>query len=251
MLIPVIQVYECIESTNDILLEKNCKYPSGHTCFAENQTNGRGMHDNKWFSSKNNICFSVSWNYEKLLENIHMLNYAIAVQVVKNLNIVGFKDIKLKWPNDLMFNNAKLGGILIDLVHIKNKKIYLVVGLGINLEVSKNDNNIIDQKISDLKSSYRNATEIEKNKIAATLLDAIVKCLSKFEEYDFKKLSEEWNNMDYNYNSSKKILVHDKEIIAKLMGINESGKLNCFHDKTIHAYNIGEVKILKDELLCD
>ena len=121
-------------------------------------------------SSKNNICFSVSWNYDKPLEKVHMLNYAIAVQVVKNLNDNGFKNIKLKWPNDLIFNNAKLGGILIDLVNKKNKKIYLVAGLGLNLEVSKNDNNKINQKISDLKSTNINKKIIEKNKIAAILL---------------------------------------------------------------------------------
>tara|TARA_Y100000022_G_C13253299_1_gene378296 strand:+ start:1867 stop:2688 length:822 start_codon:yes stop_codon:yes gene_type:complete len=251
LLVPVIQVYEHTESTNNILLEKNCIYPNGHACFAENQTNGRGMHDKKWVSSKNNICFSVSWNYDKPLEKAHMLNYAIAVQVVKNLNDNGFKDIKLKWPNDLIFNNAKLGGILIDLVSKKNKKIYLVAGLGLNLEVSKNDNNKINQKISDLKSTNINTKIMEKNKIAAILLDAIIKCLSKFEKYDYKNLSEEWNTMDYNYNNIKKILVNNKEISAKLMGINESGQLNCFHGEKIHAYNINEVQIIKDELLCD
>ena len=79
-------------------------------------------------------------------------------------------------------------------------------------------------------------------------MDAIIKCLSKFEEYDYKNLSEEWNTMDYNYNNIKKILVNDKEISAKLMGINESGQLNCFHGEKIHAYNINEVQIIKDEL---
>ena len=44
-----------------------------------------------------------------------------------------------------------------------------------------------------------------------------------------------------------KLLVNNKEIIAKLMGINESGQLNCFHGEKIHAYNINEVKIIKDE----
>ena len=135
---------------------------------------GECMIKNGFFPSKNNICFSVSWNYDKPLEKVHMLNYAIAVQVVKNLNDNGFKNIKLKWPNDLIFNNAKLGGILIDLVNKKNKKIYLVAGLGLNLEVSKNDNNKINQKISDLKSTNINKKIIEKKKIAAILLDAIL-----------------------------------------------------------------------------
>ena len=251
MLVPVIQVYENIESTNNVLLEKNCIYPNGHACFAENQTNGRGMHDKTWISSKNNICFSVSWNFEKALEKAHMLNYAIAVEVVKSLNDIGFKNIKLKWPNDLIYNNAKLGGILIDLINKKNKKIYLVVGLGINLETSKNDNDEIDQRISDLKSVCKNSITIEKNKIAAILLEAVITCLSKFEQCNYKKLSEDWNFMDYNYNQVKKILVNKKEISVKLMGINELGQLSCFHDNKIHTYDINEVQIVKNEFLRD
>ena len=68
-----------------------------------------------------------------------MLNYYIAIKLVKELHKNDFKKINTKWPNDLIFEGAKIGGILIDLVYRKDSKIYLVVGVGLNLKVSGND----------------------------------------------------------------------------------------------------------------
>ena len=71
MLVPVIQVYEEVDSTNNVLMQKNCIYPNGHACFAENQHKGRGLSNKSWVAAQSNICFSVSvWNYDKDLMSI-------------------------------------------------------------------------------------------------------------------------------------------------------------------------------------
>jgi|TARA_B100001059_G_scaffold65203_1_gene61410 BirA family biotin operon repressor/biotin-[acetyl-CoA-carboxylase] ligase len=249
LLVPVIQVFERTESTNNILIEKNCVYPNGHACFAEKQTNGRGTQGKKWIGLENNICFSVSWNFDQPIQHPHMLNYALAVKLVKYLNQEGFKDIKTKWPNDLICEGAKLGGILIDLIYKKNSKIYLVAGVGINFEASEDDQEKVDQKIIDLKSLHKKSYKIKRNKIASILLEAVIKSLSEFDKCNYKKLSEDWNNIDYNYDKKKTVLINNKEVITKLMGINEIGQLICFHDNKEHLYNINEVKLIKNESL--
>ena len=90
MLVPVIQVYEEVDSTNNVLMEKNCIYPSGHVCFAENQYQGRGMSNKSWISTESNVCFSVAWNYDKALKIPYMLNYHVAIKLVKNLSKNGY-----------------------------------------------------------------------------------------------------------------------------------------------------------------
>ena len=61
LLVPVIQVYENVDSTSNVLMEKNCIYPNGHVCFAEKQSNGRGMLEKSWLPTENNVCFSVAF----------------------------------------------------------------------------------------------------------------------------------------------------------------------------------------------
>ena len=148
MLVPVIQVYEEVDSTNNVLMQKNCIYPNGHACFAENQHNGRGLSNKSWVAAQSNICFSVAWNYDKALEIPHMLNFHVAIKLVKNLSNNGFLGIQCKWPNDLIYNGSKLGGILIDIIYKKDSTIFLVVGVGINLEVSEADKKNVNQKPS-------------------------------------------------------------------------------------------------------
>ena len=231
-------------------MEKNCVYPNGHACFAENQTKGRGQSDKSWVSAENNVCFSVAWNFEKALKIPHMLNYYIAIKLVKELHKNDFKKINTKWPNDLIFEGAKIGGILIDLVYRKDSKIYLVVGVGLNLKVSDNDKKSIDQDVAGLLSIKKNSN-LTRNKIAGILLNAVLESLSEFEFCDYKNLSEDWNDIDYNYNKVKNIIIDNKKIKTTLMGINEFGKFCCFHDNKINLYEFSEVKIVKDELLCN
>ena len=248
MLVPVIQVYEEVDSTNNVLMQKNCIYPNGHACFAENQHKGRGLSNKSWVAAQSNICFSVAWNYDKALEIPHMLNYHVAIKLVKNLSNNGFLGIQCKWPNDLIYNGSKLGGILIDIIYKKDSTIFLVVGVGINLEVSEADKKNVNQNITDLMS-LKNIDHCNRNKISAILLNAVIESLSEFQNCDYQKLSEDWNNIDYNYNKLKNIKIGNKKIRAKLMGINNLGQLCCLHDDKIYQYNINEVEIIKDEFL--
>ena len=250
LLVPVIQVHENIASTNDTLLEKNCIYPNGHICMAENQTQGRGVSGHNWVAAKRNICFSAAWNFNQPIKQPHMLNYFIAINLIKSLVAMGYKGIKAKWPNDLTHNGFKLAGTLIDMVHKKDAKVYLVVGVGLNVEISKEDKKNINQNATDLLS-VNSKNIVDRNKIAAALIDAVVESLSTFENCDYKKLSEDWNNIDYNYSQLKTILINKERIKAKLMGINELGQLRCFYGEKTYLYNINEVKIIKDEFLCD
>ena len=141
-----------------------------------------------------------------------------------------------------------MGGILIDIVYRKDSAIYLVVGVGINIKVSKDNKKNINQDAEDLLS-VKNTFCYDRNKISAILLNAVIESLSEFENCDYKKLSEDWNNIDYNYNKKKTVLINNKEVVTKLMGINEVGQLICFHKNKNHIYNINEVKIIKNEFL--
>ena len=250
LLVPVIQVFESTDSTNNVLLEKNCVYPNGHTCFAEKQTRGRGVSDKEWVDVKKNICFSVAWNYEECHKHPHMLNFLLAVKVVNALKILGYKDICAKWPNDIVHDGSKLAGILIDSKYKKDSKVYMVIGIGLNIDTSIEDKNSIGQEVTDLYSVDKKIV-IPRNKIAASILTSVIECLSEFYNYDLKKLSDEWNLIDYNLGKDKIIVVDKKRMNVEIKGINNIGQLCCSHNGKLNFYNFNEVEIIKDEILCD
>tara|TARA_B100000927_G_scaffold289101_1_gene285047 strand:- start:1433 stop:2254 length:822 start_codon:yes stop_codon:yes gene_type:complete len=249
LLVPVIQVFDSTDSTNNILMEKNCIYPNGHTCFAEEQTNARGVSGNRWQNVNKNICFSVAWNFKENSLNLHMLNFLVAIKLIEALDRIGYIGIQAKWPNDIIYEGFKIGGILIDIKFKKNSQIFVVLGVGINLELSSTDKKNIDQKASDLQS-VDSKIKLDRNKFSAELLGAIIECLSQFEKYDYKKLSDEWNRIDYNFNKVKMIEVCNNEIIeVQIKGINANGQLCCLYKNKLNNYNFNEVKIIKDEIL--
>ncbi len=123
-----IQYIETIESTNQYawnLITKNIK--NATIVITKNQTNGKGQRENKWFSSPNkSLTFSIIMKVNKKYDELLSLKTGISVidGIKKNTSI----DCHLKWPNDIMINEKKLGGILIE-----KKKDNIVIGIGINV----------------------------------------------------------------------------------------------------------------------
>lgn len=105
---------------------------------AEIQTNGRGRYGNKWISKKGNIFLSF---YKKIKLQRDILKYQYKVlKIVKNFLIKkGLKEqnIQIKDPNDILINNKKICGILVE-SYKNNKSLFVIAGIGLNLASSPN-----------------------------------------------------------------------------------------------------------------
>ncbi len=177
---PAIQVFSSVSSTNDILLERNCFYPNGHTCFAERQTKSRGMKNKNWVTPKNGICFSVSWTINRNIKIAYSINQIIAIKITQSLSENNFQNIRIKWPNDLLFNNKKIGGILVETKYNPNRGLYMVIGVGLNIRLSDEERENIDQPSTDLFEI--NEDECDRNKIASIILDSVISSFELFEK---------------------------------------------------------------------
>ncbi|MBQ9899915.1 MAG: biotin--[Acholeplasmatales bacterium] len=114
---------ESIGSTNTFLKENYQKYPDKTILWASIQTNGRGRYDRRWQSSDDYI-FSILLkdNY-----NNEIIAPLAVLRALKSFDI----DTKIKWPNDIYYNNKKLCGILIESIY-SSKFIASIIGIGIN-----------------------------------------------------------------------------------------------------------------------
>ena len=138
-----------VESTNDYsinLIKKNISIRG--IVFSDIQTNGRGRRGNYWISNKGNVFCSI---YKKVKNHKDILNaqfnsLKIIVKFLKKTG-VNKKKIKIKQPNDILIDNKKICGILVESTKYK-KNLYLIVGIGLNL--------ICSPKIENYRTTFLN-----------------------------------------------------------------------------------------------
>jgi BirA family biotin operon repressor/biotin-[acetyl-CoA-carboxylase] ligase len=114
---------------------------SGHGSLflTDNQTGGKGRRDNKWVSTPDkSLTFSFILHSELELEKMGLLPLLTGISIVKGITAATAIQTGLKWPNDIMLNEKKLGGILIESKQTRNG-LRVVVGVGLNINENAQD----------------------------------------------------------------------------------------------------------------
>ena len=125
-------------------------------------------------------CFSVSWTINRNIKIAYSINQIIAIKITQSLSENNFHNVRIKWPNDLLFNNKKIGGILVETKYNSNRGLYMVIGVGLNIKLSDEEKEKIDQPSTDL--SEINKDECDRNKIASIILDSVISSFELFEK---------------------------------------------------------------------
>lgn len=134
-----VKLLEEIDSTNNYLLKLvNNSHNTILFCLAETQTSGKGQFDRIWFSPKNNIYLSLLWRFACNLNKLNKLSENIAISLNNSLNKYGISGSYIKKPNDILYQDRKLAGILIETVGKPNHNYcYAVIGVGVNVNLPK------------------------------------------------------------------------------------------------------------------
>jgi BirA family transcriptional regulator, biotin operon repressor / biotin---[acetyl-CoA-carboxylase] ligase len=223
-----LDVFSKIKSTNEYLL--NCKlfHKNNLVCISDEQTAGYGRRGNKWVSpADSNIYLSVCWHFLKEPQDISTLSLATAIKVVESLEFMGFKNIKIKWPNDLFCEQKKLGGILIERKIVKNRSM-VVIGIGINchMEANKNIEKTIKQDWIDLaacaKKKNASLQPVDRNIILSKILNLLIPMLAKYHQTGFTDMQEKWQQLDLLFN---KQITTSNNIFGVANGVDKKGRL--------------------------
>lgn len=173
-----IHVEQSVTSTNDVLLNEAKSNPQKNTAlFAEEQTAGRGRLGRTWISPANkNIYFSLSWYFKKQITEIAGLSTTIGKSIAIALKNYGItQPITVKYPNDLMHDHKKFGGVLIETISANTTGCVAVIGVGINVNLNADDINSIDQPWTSLLQITKQRHD--RNKLAAAILNALSETL--------------------------------------------------------------------------
>ena len=140
--------YKEIDSTQDEIWRriKNNNIKNGTIIMADIQTKGKGTHGRIWHTDETeNIAFSLYIKTDCNIKNVEGITIAIAEILVRIFKQKYNIQLDIKKPNDIMFNNKKLGGILTESKVNADKVKLLVIGIGINTEKANFTNFCIDK----------------------------------------------------------------------------------------------------------
>lgn len=213
-----LEVFEIIDSTNDYLKNKALKgeLQKGDAVIAFEQTKGRGRRQRCFLSNKGGLYISVclgdfDYNDESYLSYMPSLAITIKRYILSRFNI----DLSIKWPNDLIYKDKKVAGILAETVKGK-----LIIGIGINLVTSSFTPELKDIAISLLDTNK----EINLKEIGLEIVE-VIRELKRFSED--KSLFEEYCSTNYHLNKEVTIVDSKSNILAKgiCVGFSEIGEI--------------------------
>ena len=238
--------FEQIGSTNSYLKENASSLEDKTVVCAGIQTNGRGRFTRTWQSSNNqNIYASILLKPEyKNIENSPLANLTqyLAV-IICDIFKKYYVTPKIKWPNDIQVNGKKISGILAETKIDDNGFINLILGFGINLNLSQEEVDSIDQPATSL--NLETGREVDKDKFLKSLLDAF------FAEYE-TFLSQGFGYIKSRY--IEKCSFIGNEISIKNLDSKVSGVAKSINDDgSLELCVLGEqnnIKILAGDMIC-
>jgi len=188
-----------IGSTNTALLERaNPGSGTAEVLLAEYQSAGRGRRGRAWLAPPGGaICLSMSWTFREVPQDLGALGLVIGVCALRALREHGVSGVSLKWPNDLLVDGRKLGGVLIDLRAESAGAACVVIGIGLNVALGA-------ELLRQIAATGTAATDLAsvaqavpaRNALAAALVSACVPGLIEFERQGLKPFIEDWRAAD-------------------------------------------------------
>lgn len=142
-----IHLFETIDSTNHYLkVFKNIKTPK--VCIAEKQTHGKGRFNRQWYSPfGKNLYFSCVYPFQKDVSELAGLSLLTSLAIVKTLQHFGLDErLLVKWSNDVMYDNKKLSGNLIEVQAETHASCQAIIGIGINVNMLDDESKTISQE---------------------------------------------------------------------------------------------------------
>lgn len=238
-----LEILDITSSTNDHLAKINNPKREVRICLAEMQTAGRGRLRKKWFSPyARNIYLSMSWYFVMESGQLSGLSLAVAVATVKTLAQYGIvRGLRIKWPNDILWNDRKLAGILIETAGESSGFCRAIIGIGLNIYMP--DNPDIEQAWCDISQIIGKIPN--RSLLASLLLNNLCTTLIIFQRRGLKPFIKKWHRLDYTRNKQITIISPRGEKISGIgQGIDEQGSL-LLKDKSenIRRITCGEVSL--------
>ena len=248
-----IDVIDIVDSTNTLLMRRALAgAPSGTVIAAEWQESGRGRMGRAWHAEVGGgLTFSLLWRFQQGAAALAGLSLAAGVALVRALGALGAREVLLKWPNDVLWRNAKLAGLLLEMQGDALGPSAVVIGVGLNVRLSPAARARIDQPVADLNSALGGAEQsvgfthpTDRNAVLGAILAELVRTLDTFSQRGFGALRGEWERYHAYQDRRVAVIMPDgarRQGIAR--GVAEDGALIFETGSARTRLHSGEVSV--------
>lgn len=224
-----LEVFGSVASTNTYLMSQPPPDVGRfRVAIADHQTSGRGRRFRRWASPPGaGLYMSFAYSFEEQPDHLPSLTLAIGVGVINALQGLGIEGISLKWPNDIVALDGKLGGILTELQSRATEGVTVVTGVGLNIKLPEDAEMSIESgwasHIVDVSRICETAPAREA--IAAAIINELQGVMRKFAALGFVGFVDAW--MQHDWLSQREIIVDmpDQQISGKAAGVDKDGAL--------------------------
>jgi len=236
-----LRVHAEIDSTNSHLMGRAANETiDGVVCIAEHQTGGRGRRGRTWLTpAGSNIALSLGRSASIPISEVSPLSLVVGLAAVDALGRVGVNDVKLKWPNDILLNGTKVGGVLIELAGIASP-LTIVVGIGINIGSGAEVSAHLGSTVGDLLAS---GVPVSRNALAAELINSICEMTTRFESQGFAPMRSDWEALHAHQNRSVRVIGANETIEGIARGVTDGGELILETTAGVRYFSGGEVSL--------
>lgn len=217
-----------LESTNIIAKVKASPrvegINEGTIIIAERQSAGKGRLGRRWFSPVGGIWLSIILYPQLSPSYIPRITLMTAVAIVKAIERCAQIKAQIKWPNDILINEKKVGGILTEMSAELDMINWVVVGIGINVNVDHREfPEDIQEKIISLQEFL--GKEISRVRLAQILLEEFEKYYERLKRREFSSILKEWKLSSHTLGKKIKINIGEKVVSGEAINVNEEGAL--------------------------
>jgi len=235
----VVDTVGAVDSTNARLAAAGGRH--GHALLAEAQTAGRGRRGRGWLSPPGSgLYLSLAWHFESGLAGLAPLSLVVGLTAAETLQQASSAPITVKWPNDLLAHDRKLGGCLAEMSGAAEGPCRAIVGIGINLFPTPAMGGL-DQAWTTLAD---HGEPVGRNRLAARLLDALAQSLARFDRDGFDSFLARWPAVDALSDRAVRIIhANASETTGTACGIDGQGRLVLESAGQRRAIASGEVSV--------
>lgn len=233
------------ESTNSLAREwyNSNKNESPVCIVAFSQTSGRGQRGAKWVSNAGeNLTFSIIYPNPKVeIGDQFLISAAVGLQIIKALKLLKINNLKLKWPNDIMADGYKIGGVLIENILQNNRIAASIVGIGLNI-------NQVQFPGLPKASSLKNLTGtlFSKDEVLSTILNTMEEMMLGNKDLFFENVLKEYEKLLFRRKKASTFQLKDGSLLTGIiLGVTPSGLLRVqIEDEQIRTFDLKELTLL-------
>ncbi|GMG97438.1 biotin--[acetyl-CoA-carboxylase] ligase [Tepidimicrobium xylanilyticum] len=236
--------FDSLSSTNNKAKEMALKEKEGTIIIAEEQIKGRGRLGRNWVSPKGKgIWMSIILKPDMIPSEVAKLTLIGAAAINRGLEATGINSY-IKWPNDILIEDKKVCGILTEMSCELNMINYVIMGIGINVNLDKEDFN---EELKDKATSLKLVTgkKIDRKRLIGNILNHLENLYIPFKERgDISKTIRISREKSILIGKEIRVITGDKELIGKALSIDDEGQLVVeFKDGRVEKVFSGEVSI--------